>query len=123
MKINWKKLTALIGDNEKILLSTHVNPDADGLGSQVAIYYHLKNLNKECRIINISNMMDKYEFLNKDNIIEQYSSEEHNSWIQGCDLSIIFDIGNHTRLGEISNLIKKNNIYSISIDHHPSDGS
>jgi len=123
MEINWKKLTELIGDNEKILLSTHVNPDADGLGSQVAIYYHLKNLNKECRIINISNMMDKYEFLNKDNIIEQYSSEEHNSWIQGCDLSIIFDIGNHTRLGEISNLIKKNNIYCISIDHHPSDGS
>ena len=64
MKINWKKLTELIAGNKKILLSTHINPDADGLGSQVAIYHHLKKINKDCRIINISNMMDKYEFLN-----------------------------------------------------------
>ena len=42
MKINWKKLTELIAENKKILLSTHINPDADGLGSQVAIYHHLK---------------------------------------------------------------------------------
>ena len=123
MKINWKKLTELIAGNKKILLSTHINPDADGLGSQVAIYHHLKKINKDCRIINISNMMDKYEFLNKNNIIEQYSPDSHNSWIQECDLAIIFDIGDHSRLGEISNLIKQHNIYCVSIDHHPSDGS
>ena len=123
MKIDWLRLTELINANKKILLSTHINPDADGLGSEVAMYYHLKKMNKECKIINISNMMDKYEFLNKDNIIEQYSSEIHDSWIEKCDLAIIFDIGNHSRLGEISNLIKKNNVYCTSIDHHPSDGS
>ncbi|MBI44740.1 MAG: hypothetical protein CMG66_01080 [Candidatus Marinimicrobia bacterium] len=123
MKIDWFRLTELINANNKILLSTHINPDADGLGSEVAMYYHLKKMNKECKIINISNMMDKYEFLNKDNIIEQYNSEIHDSWIEKCNLAIIFDIGNHSRLGEISNLIKKNNVYCVSIDHHPSDGS
>ena len=54
MKIDWLRLTELINANKKILLSTHINPDADGLGSEVAMYYHLKKMNKECKIINIS---------------------------------------------------------------------
>ena len=54
MKIDWLRLTKLINANKKILLSTHINPDADGLGSEVAMYYYLKKMNKECKIINIS---------------------------------------------------------------------
>ena len=41
---------------ENILLSTHENPDCDGLGSEIAVYYYAKNLNKNCRIINFSQM-------------------------------------------------------------------
>mgnify|MGYP006184218239 FL=1 len=123
MKINWNKLTELISKSNNILLSTHINPDGDGLGSEVAMYYYIKSLNKNCRIINISDLTDKYEFLNKNNIIEQFNKTSHDSWISNCDCAIIFDIGNYTRLGEISEVLDDNNITSISIDHHPSDDS
>ena len=54
MNLNWNKLTSLISNNNKILLSTHINPDGDGLGSEVAMYYYLKSIAKDVRIINIS---------------------------------------------------------------------
>ena len=51
-KQNWDKLLTLIQKSKSILLSTHMNGDGDGLGSEIAFYYYLKSLNKECRIIN-----------------------------------------------------------------------
>ena len=53
---SWDELTDLINKSNSILLSTHVNPDGDGLGSEIGFYYHLKNMGKECRIINISGL-------------------------------------------------------------------
>ena len=41
-KKNWDKLTAIIKDSKSILLSTHINADGDGLGSEIAFYYYLK---------------------------------------------------------------------------------
>ena len=97
----WEKLKSKIDKSKKILLSTHRNPDGDGLGSEIAFYYYLKKLGKECRIINISPMNDNYEFLDPDNIVESYDSKKHYDWILTSDLVLIFDIGDYKRLGEI----------------------
>ena len=97
----WEKLKSKIDKSKKILLSTHRNPDGDGLGSEIAFYYYLKKIGKECRIINISPMNDNYEFLDPDNIVESYDSEKHSDWILTSDLVLIFDIGDYKRLGEI----------------------
>ncbi len=121
MKIDWNQLTELINKSNNILLSTHINPDGDGLGSEVAMYYYIKSLNKNCRIINISDLVDKYEFLNKNNIIEQFNQDSHESWVSNCDCAIIFDIGDYTRLGKISEILRDNNVICASIDHHPSE--
>ena len=121
MNIDWNRLYQLINNNDNILLSTHINPDGDGLGSEVAMYYYLKSLGKECKIINISGLTEKYEFLNKNNIIEKFDESYHKPWISNCDCAIIFDIGNYTRLGEISNILRSNSVKCISIDHHPSE--
>ena len=63
---SWDELTDLINTSESILLSTHVNPDGDGLGSEIGFYYHLKNMNKQCRIINISPLPEIYECIDPD---------------------------------------------------------
>ena len=39
-----------IENSENILLSTHENPDCDGLGSEIAFYYYAKSLGKNCKI-------------------------------------------------------------------------
>jgi len=112
----WEKLESLIKDSHTILLSTHVNSDGDGLGSEIAMYYYLKSLNKECRIINPSPFPEMYRVINPDDLVECYSDNK-DDWISSVDLAIIFDIGDHNRLNEIYPLIKDNKI--CVIDHHP----
>ena len=54
MDKDWSKLYNFITKSRQIVLSTHMSPDLDGLGSEVAFYYYLQKLDKKCRIINIS---------------------------------------------------------------------
>jgi len=113
----WEKLSNQIAKSENILLSTHRDPDGDGIGSEIGFYYYLKSINKNVSILNISPTPDKYKFLDQENIIEEYN-HHHNKLISNYDLLIVFDLGDFTRLGEIGEIAKEDNIDIINMDHH-----
>ena len=93
----WKQLTEYISKSKNILLSTHRDPDGDGLGSEVGFYYYLKSIDKNVNIINISSTPDRYKFLDKENIIQSYD-RKMNPLISETDLVIVFDLGDFTRI-------------------------
>jgi len=117
--MNWKLLNNVIQKSENIVLSTHVNPDGDGLGSQLGLYYYLLHIGKKCRIINTSKRPSLYSFLDPDDVIEQYDHEKHNIFFKSVDVVIALDIGDYKRMNEIKDRIIQYTIYSVSIDHHP----
>ena len=47
-----KKVAQYIKKNKNFVLTTHIGADADGIGSQLGLYYLLKALKKSCIIIN-----------------------------------------------------------------------
>ena len=116
-KQSWDKLLTLIEESESILLSTHMNGDGDGLGSEIAFYYYLKSLNKECRIINPTPLPYIYTMIDPEGVVEEYS-HSMNKWLGDVDLTIVFDIGDHRRVGKIGKQVYGKCI-SVSIDHHP----
>lgn len=113
--MNWEELKNKIENSDNILLSTHKNPDGDGLGSELAMYYQLKKLNKNVKIVNISLMAGRYNFMDPENIVETYSP---NIPIEDFDLVIVFDLGDYRRLGALGERISRNNIDVVNIDHH-----
>ena len=113
---SWDSLTELITNSKNILLSTHVNPDGDGLGSEIGFYYHLKSIDRKCRIINISPIPEIFKSLDPENCIETYSTS-HDQWLKKVDLTILFDIGDYRRINEIYPQIKNSKI--VLFDHHP----
>ena len=121
--LDWKSLHQTIDGAERILLSTHENPDGDGLGSAAAVYHYLNSQGKNCKIINISDLPLEYEFLNQNKMIETYNSLNHTDWIASADLALIFDVGDYSRLGIIGELLNKHKIHVVNIDHHPDLGN
>ena len=113
----WEQLTEYISKSENILLSTHRDPDGDGLGSEVGFYYYLKSIDKNVNIVNISPTPDKYKFLDQEQIIHAYD-RKMDSLISKIDLVIVFDLGDFSRLGELGEKIKENNINVVNMDHH-----
>ena len=117
-KVNYSKIEQIISENEKIFISTHINPDGDSLGSAFAMYHYLKKIGKDCRIINHSEVPLVYSFLNEKEIFNEIN-DENIAFIKNADLGIILDIGDFYRLGEVANVIEGTAIEIINIDHHP----
>ena len=118
-KIDWNKVNDIILASDRILLTTHENPDGDGLGAEIGIFYHLMDLDKDVRIINYSPLPKEYEYLDKNNTFEVYSMDQHDEWIKKVDIAIIFDVGDFSRTREVKDAIIKYNISTMNIDHHP----
>ena len=119
INIEWNKVDEVISAAKKIFLTTHENPDGDGLGSEVALYHHLVEIGKDVKIINCSPTPKIYDFLNLDSCIETFKQASHLEWIKNADLAIVFDVGDFKRVREIKSLIKEYDIPVMNIDHHP----
>ena len=70
--MDFQVLKNIIEENKSFLLTTHVNPDADAIGSEIAMYKVLEDLGKDVYIINHSTTPYNLEFLDPDNIILNY---------------------------------------------------
>ena len=115
--IKWDKLTEYIDNSENIILSTHRDPDGDGLGSEISFYYYLKSIDKNVTIVNISDTPTRYKFLDEESVIQVYSDNSRRI-VSESDLIIVFDLGDYSRIGEIGKIVLDNSITSVNIDHH-----
>jgi len=61
--IDFNLLYQILKENNSFLISTHTNPDADAIGSEVAFYLVLKKLGKHAYVINHSSIPYFLEFL------------------------------------------------------------
>ncbi|MEJ2052018.1 MAG: bifunctional oligoribonuclease/PAP phosphatase NrnA [Calditrichota bacterium] len=122
MTTNWQPTAACIEHARRIILTTHVGPDGDGIGSEIAFYHFLKQLGKSTHILNPSVTPREYTFLDPDGIIRMYDQNEHLSLIHNADLFIILDIGSLSRLQEIGEDIAVSRGKTLCIDHHPNVG-
>jgi phosphoesterase RecJ-like protein len=118
-----KKIINLIENNQDFVITSHVNPDGDSIGSEIALYYFLKNSQKKVNIINYSVTPQNYLFLDKKNIIEIYNENNHNRVLQNSDVIFILDTNEMQRLRKMAEIIKTSEAKTVCIDHHLGDNS
>ena len=74
-----------------IIISTHIHPDADGIGSQVALCHALREIGKNVVCVNEEPLMDRYKYLDPANTITSYEEYKKNKKDSIIDLFIIVD--------------------------------
>lgn len=116
--LDFKKLEEIIKGNNSFLLTTHVNPDADAIGSEMAFYYILKKLGKEVYIVNHSETPYNLLFLDKEKIIQKYEPEIHNKLLNNVDVVVLLDLNKVERTGRMKPIIAEITTTKICIDHH-----
>ncbi|MFC1561984.1 bifunctional oligoribonuclease/PAP phosphatase NrnA [candidate division KSB1 bacterium] len=112
------RIIQIINEKTRFVLTTHINPDGDGLGSEIALYYLLKSQNKEVHIINASPMSRIYTFFDPENEkIETYAGR-HKEIILNADVIFVLDISVLHRLGIVGDIVARNKGLHICVDHH-----
>lgn len=117
----FAELGDIIRDNTDFVITTHVNPDGDGLGSELAIFHLLRKLGKNAIIINDSPTPSFFKFLDPDNSKIHYYDQSYDERIKFCDAVIILDISIIERLGRMQDIVRQSSAVSVCIDHHVSN--
>jgi len=114
--LNWQPLIDAIAAADKILLTTHCNPDGDGIGSQQAMCDALIGMGKNVVMHNFDGVPRIYSFLNYS---EQVTMGVWSAASQDADLIIALDCGAKGRLGMADAFFDGAQL--INIDHHVSN--
>ncbi len=101
--------------NQRFAILSHVRPDGDALGSQLALGLSLEQLGKEVAIWNEDGMLDKYSFMAGAERLSRPPSEP-----QDFDVAVALDTATQNRLGTAAAAIRTAKTW-VNIDHHPSN--
>ena len=100
----------------RVALSTHVNADGDGCGSEAALARLLGQLGIEVRIVNPTPWPDMFRFLLADDVVD--ASARGPAALRDVDVLIVLDISDVSRLGGLSDTVRSLTIPKLVIDHH-----
>jgi len=97
---------------------THIRPDADGLGAQLALHDALVQLGKQPRVAIASKLPPRYDFLDPGRkLIEDFRHATIPNFAD-CDCVVVLDTGTWNQLGEFGDWLKSHPIPRIVVDHH-----
>ncbi len=101
--------------HQRFVVLSHVRPDGDALGSQLALALSLQKMGKEAKAWNEEGMLEKYSCLPRSEMLVQPPSEP-----EDFDVAIALDTATQNRLGTAAQAVRHAKLW-INIDHHGSN--
>ena len=101
---------------DNFLITSHIEPDGDAIGSQLAMAAQLKALGKNTYIVDAEPVPKRYRFL------PEWETVQSDKWENiSFEAAIFLDVGNMGRVGNVMNIKTLKNVPILNIDHHISN--
>ena len=115
-----KELSKLFELSDNILLISHINPDGDTIGSQLALYRFLLTKGKIAAMISPNYLQEFLKWMDDSDLIKIFIKERAfcKKLIQEADLIIMVDFNQPNRLGGAERYVKASAAPKVIIDHH-----
>ncbi len=103
-----------------VLISGHIGPDGDSLGSQLGLYRFLHKQGIDCRVINQGMIPEKYLFMPDIEVVIDIDDFKEHQLSFSC--AVTMECSNLDRIGKVADLVKAN-CKVVNIDHHKDNSS
>ncbi len=117
-----EQVAAALEPGMRVVLTTHVNADGDGTGSEVALWHLLTQQGMQVAIANPTPFPDRFRFL-LEHAAGADQSEKAVKALERADAIVVMDISDVGRLGHLGRVVEKASVPVACIDHHVSDGN
>ncbi|MBF8248047.1 MAG: Bifunctional oligoribonuclease/PAP phosphatase NrnA [Bacteroidetes bacterium] len=114
----FDQFRSAVENNKSFLITTHVNPDGDGIGSELALTSYLRTKGKKVWIVNHSSTPPNYAFLDSKQEIIQFDSRKHESIVKEAAVVIVLDANHPDRLASMKEHVVRSKAFKVCIDHH-----
>ncbi len=116
--MDWTSLRSIIDSHQSFLITSHVRPDADALGSELGLRAVLLALGKTVTIVNGSASPANLDFMNPPGVILKLNGEIQKASLPPADVIIIVDTSSWQQLGSMADVIRNSKAKRVLIDHH-----
>ena len=115
-----QELKNLLSAKQNVVITTHVNPDGDAIGSSVALLNFLIKMGHDVSVIVPNDYPDFLKWMKNDELIINYSNSKNESQEKIKNASLIFclDFTNLNRINELGDYISDSKAKKVLIDHH-----
>jgi bifunctional oligoribonuclease and PAP phosphatase NrnA len=121
MRLDWATLVGALRDAQSFVLTSHVRPDCDALGSELGMLGILEAIGKDVRIVNAQATPANLKWIDPDRRLESLAEGVKKDDLVSRDVLIVLDTSAWAQLGAMGDVAKAMREKVLVIDHHVSE--
>jgi phosphoesterase RecJ-like protein len=121
MNIDWPSFVEIFRRQRTFLLTSHIRPDCDALGSELGMAGVLEGLGKEVLILNGHPTPPNLAFIDPRQRIRVLGRDLAADALPPVDVIVILDTSAWAQLGPMAEVVRASSAQKIILDHHVSE--
>ena len=121
MRLDWATLLGVLRDAQSFVLTSHVRPDCDALGSELGMLGILEAIGKDVRIVNAQATPANLKWIDPDHRLESLAEGVKKDDLVSRDVLIVLDTSAWAQLGAMGDVAKAMREKVLVVDHHVSE--
>jgi phosphoesterase RecJ-like protein len=118
MLINWPRFTELVRSHDRFLLTSHIRPDCDALGSELGMAGVLEALGKNVIIVNAQTTPPNLAFIDPDKKLKTLGVDVQPFHLEGIEVLLVLDTSAWAQLGTMAEVVRETKAHKAILDHH-----
>ena len=119
--IDWQPFRQEVQTRHSFVLTSHIRPDCDALGSELGMARVLLALGKDVWIVNGQATPSNLEFIDPERMIRVVGDDVSPADVQRRDAVIVLDTSAWVQLGPMADVVRAFSGCKLLIDHHVSE--
>jgi phosphoesterase RecJ-like protein len=117
MPIHWNRFTELVRSHDRFMLTSHVRPDCDALGSELGMAGVLEALGKEVLIVNAQQTPPNLAFIDPHRRLKALGVNIQPADLE-CEVLMVLDTSAWAQLGTMADVVRTTSAHKLILDHH-----
>lgn len=103
----------------RFVVTTHVNPDGDGIGAGLALTRFLRARGRDARLVIAGRVPPQYAWLPRPGEIVTHRGAREEALVRRADAVFVLDLADWRRLGVLERAVRAARGTRVTVDHHP----
>jgi bifunctional oligoribonuclease and PAP phosphatase NrnA len=118
MSIQWPRFAQLVKAHDRFLLTSHIRPDCDALGSELGMAGILEALGKSVLIVNAQSTPPNLAFIDPHHRLKALGIDIQPRELDAVEVLMVLDTSAWAQLGTMAEIVRSTKAHKLIMDHH-----